>query len=52
MEIVLHVKVVLFYNHLLLSHLTFIVYSLQHRIRKSCTWGYKHALVILGLKLG
>jgi hypothetical protein len=24
---------------------------LQHRIKKSCTWGYKHALVILGLKL-
>jgi hypothetical protein len=25
---------------------------IEHRIRKSCTWGYKHALVILGLKLG
>jgi hypothetical protein len=24
----------------------------KHRIKKSCTWGYKHALVILGLKLG
>jgi hypothetical protein len=28
------------------------VFYLKHRIRKSCTWRYKHALVILGLKLG
>ena len=26
--------------------------SKEHQIRKSCTWGYKHAFVILGLKLG
>jgi hypothetical protein len=29
-----------------------LVLHIEHRIKKSCTWGYKHALVILGLKLG
>jgi hypothetical protein len=28
------------------------ILQLEHRIKKSCTWGYKHALVIPGLKLG
>jgi hypothetical protein len=30
----------------------FFYYHNKHRIKKSCTWGYKHAFVILGLKLG